>query len=102
MNLKLKFDVPFKKYLSQVVSGLSRFQIILTLLVFGAVVSGAVLSVSSHVDPAINQQEVNKRLVDLKRVEFDEEAIAQIEALRDSNVDINSQFDPNRENPFIE
>lgn len=101
-NLKLPFDLPVKKYFQQFVGGVSRFQIALTLLVFAVVVAGASMSVSTFVNPPADQSEVNKRLVEIQKVEFNETAITRIEALRDSNVDIDSQFDPDRENPFIE
>lgn len=70
----------------------------LVLLVVGVL---ALNRITSLTKPEIDSSHLAKQLETLQEVTFDEEAIERISSLRESNIEIESQF-TTRNNPFDE
>lgn len=79
-----------------------RYRVVLFVFLVG-LIYGFILyriNVYANVEPA--KSTLDERLLEVKRVKIDEEAINKIEDLQDRNVNIESLFDNGRANPFQE
>lgn len=69
---------------------------ILVLMVF----SFTILRIDSLASPAMNQDRYNQGLIELKKVEFDTDAITRINELKKIDVNVKENIDDSRTNPF--
>ena len=94
--------IDYKKSLLKVESKVVRYRIVLTSLGILVVMATAILRVDSLTDPDINQDRYDEQQQTISKVEFDDTAIKQIQALREADVDVDSNFSGGRNNPFSE
>jgi len=69
---------------------------ILVVLIFGA----TILRIDSLASPGVNQERYDQGLIELKKVDFDENAIERINDLKKTDVNVKENIDESRTNPF--
>lgn len=90
-------------YRYKLIKQLHAHQTFVVLLAALIVLLAVFLRISSLGSTPVDQEYLNQTINTLKPVSFNEEAVKQIEALKDSNVnDPGTQLPPNRQNPFNE
>lgn len=94
----MKFD--YKVWLNKALEFVLKFRYILVGGTVVAVLLLAVFRINVHSSVDINQARYDEELLTIKRVNFDQDVIQQILDLNDLNIDINSIFPDNRNNPF--
>lgn len=99
--MTVKPKINYKALQQKVVQFALQYHVIITVVVTILLVGFAVFRVSMLSNPSIDQEFIDDKSAELKRVQFDEAAIDRIQNLQDSGVDIESEFS-NRENPFNE
>jgi len=72
--------------------------VILILLGFSFIV----LRIRFYANLQPSDQDIANKLLELKRTQIDQEAIAKIEKLQSTNVDVRALFEQARHNPFKE
>lgn len=99
MQERLK-SLHINKFIGKIGYAISAYRIVLTAAILCIVFGLALLRIDSLSNPTINEEKLAEQQATIKRVNFDNEAITQIQNLVDSGIDINSNFDPGRDNPF--
>ncbi len=95
---KLSFD--YKKVLLKLASHVSTYRVIITALALCSLFAFTILRINGLSNPDVDQTKLNEQISSLKKVNFNNDAIEKIQALVDSGVEIDANFDPNRSNPF--
>ncbi len=95
-------ELETKKYITQAKNYASKYRVTLTSIAILLVFSTAIIRIDRLASPDMNQDRYDEQLETIQRVDFDEDAIKEIRALRDVDVDVDSRFNDRRENPFSE
>ena len=74
-------------------------QILVSLTVIGVLLF-AVVRINVHSSTSINQERYDEQVLTIQRVKFDQDVIQQVLDLNDLNIDIDSIFPNDRNNPF--
>ena len=93
-----QFD--YKKFLKLVAEKLSLYRTALTAVVLCGVFAFAIIRIDMLSNPPANESRLDEQTSVLRKVNFDQEVIDQIQDLVDSGITIDAEFDPNRDNPF--
>lgn len=89
-----------KRQLTKLLHGHQAFVVIITVLL---VLTAVFLRISSLSNAPIDQNYLNQEVEKVKPVQFNQDAIEEIEKLKDSNInDPGTQLPENRQNPFNE
>lgn len=92
-----------KKYLSTLIETLTKHRFILIFVILGAAISFALLRTQSYIDIPRNETRYNEGVLSINYKEIDTETIKSFqEKINDGSVNVESQFDSTRDNPFID
>lgn len=94
----MKFD--YKPLLHKTIDFILKFRYILVGFLVVLVLIIAVFRINQHSNVNQNQERYDEQLLTIKRIDFDQDVVQQILDLNDLNIDIDSIFPDNRNNPF--
>ena len=86
----MKKLIPFSQKYRYIIGG------VVIVLIF----SFTIYRIDSLASPPMNQDRYNQGILELKKVEFDKEAIEHIDKLQKTDVNVRENLDENRTNPF--
>lgn len=94
----MKFN--YQIWLKQALAFTVQYRHILVAVLVVATLTAAIVRINQHSSVSMNQMRYDEELLTIKRVNFDQDTIQKVLDLNDLNVDINSIFPNNRNNPF--
>lgn len=94
----MKFD--YKKYIKHTKPYIYTYRYGLIGMIVLGVFGYVIFQIDSLTNIERDENRYEKEVGEIKKIEFNEEAIVTIEQLRDLNVEVNPSFDQNRTNPF--
>lgn len=98
-----KHTEQLKKRFSSIITTVTKRRFILIFVILGAAISFALLRTQSYIDIPRNESRFNEGILTIKYKEIDAETLKSFqEKLDDQSVEVDAQFDPDRENPFID
>jgi hypothetical protein len=92
-----------KKTAFAIIASLTKHRFVLIFVILGAAISFALLRTQNYIDIPRNETRYNEGVLTINYKEIDTETIKSFqEKIDDGNVSVDSQYDPDRDNPFIE
>ena len=98
-NLNIK-DIPTK--LQPLLQKVRQYIVLIYIVVFALALSFLVFRINILAQSEPSEDAIAEKLKGVKRPKIDQSAIDKIEALKDTNVEVQTLFKQARENPFQE
>lgn len=95
-----KYSEQFKKHLNTVIRLVSRYSLVIFLLMFAILAGYLVTRIGflSRLEPS--QTQIDSRVSEIKKTKTDAESISKLKELEGRNISVESLFDNGRTNPF--
>lgn len=101
-NLKSKLS-KIKVFGSLGATNITKHRFIMIFIILGTAVAFALVKTQSFIDIPRNEARYVEETLKIKYKQIDEETLAQFAPTQDDKpVEVNSQFDPTRNNPFTD
>ena len=82
---------------------ITRHRFILLFIILGTAIAFALIKTQSFIDIPRNEERYSEETLKIKYKQIDEETLALFAPTQDDKpVEVNSQFDPTRNNPFTD
>jgi hypothetical protein len=103
MKTRKNTSTDLKKVVNQLVTFLTKHRFILIFVILGAAVSFALLQTRQYIDIPRNETRFTEGKLTIKYKEINAETLQSFKnKLEDTSVEVDSQYDPERNNPFID
>lgn len=98
-----KYQEKIKATTSKYISLLTKHRLILLFAILGTAVAFALLKTQSFIDIPRNEQRYNEETLKIKYKQIDKDTLESFATEKnDTDVQVNSKFDPTRNNPFVD
>ena len=98
-NLYEKSQKQIPRYIGRV----SKHRILVIAIIIGAAIAFSLIKTGSFIDIPRNEDRYNEEVLQINYKEIDSAILEQFTvAEQDGTIEVNSNFDPNRSNPFSE
>ena len=92
-----------KNYASSATETATKHRIIFLFIILGAAISFALIRTQSYLNIGRNQTRYDEETAQIRYQKIDEEKLQAYEQeQQDKQIEVSSQFDPNRDNPFTD
>jgi hypothetical protein len=103
MNEIQKYEIKLRKIADKALILGTTYKFTLLFVILGTAVGFALLRTSTFLDIPRNETRYTEESARIKYKQIDQKVLEKFEeAQEDANVEVGSQFDPNRTNPFSE
>lgn len=97
----MKTSLDYKKITKTALVFVTRYRVFITIGVLVGIFGFAVIRINQLSDPKANQDRLVEATKEYKKVNIDQGTVDNIQALVESNVQVDPKFN-NRDNPFAE
>lgn len=98
-----KYNDKIKRSLTGLVELCTKHRFILLFIILGTAVGFALIRTSEYIDVPRNETRFVEEKLKIKYKQIDLEALASFDAAQqDEQIEVGSQFNPNRNNPFVD
>ena len=98
-----KYSLKLQHTASQIVQLCTKHRFILLFMILGTAVGFALIRTSSYIDVPRNEARFIEEKLKIKYKQIDLESLASFDAAQqDEQIEVGSQFNPNRNNPFVD
>ena len=97
------YNEKIKRTLTRLVELCTKHRFILLFMILGTAVGFALIRTSEYIDVPRNETRFVEEKLKIKYKQIDLEALASFDAAQqDEQIEVGSQFNPNRNNPFVD
>lgn len=98
-----KYGEKIKPVASKIITAVAKHRFVLLFFILGTAIGFALLRTQSYLDIPRNEQRFSDETLLIKYKKIDEETLNTFKSTtNDAGIDVGSQFEPDRNNPFAD